>query len=106
MKYNYLDYKIKSNFQAACQGDSGGPLFIDTKTNEVNGDKGRTLIGILSGGQACGRENVTNWWQRVSSFLHWIKCIKNQATKNKSTKEIGNICAEFVKEFETKFVLN
>ena len=97
---------INNESMSGKSSKSASPLFVDTKTEGENGDKGRTLIGILSGGQACGRENVTNWWQRVSSFVPWIKCIKNQATKNKSTKEIGKICAEFVKDFEAKFVLN
>ncbi|XWX00439.1 hypothetical protein V2A60_008459 [Cordyceps javanica] len=44
-----------------CQGDSGGPLIDQSK---------RTLIGIVSEGQGCGR---TGLYTRVGSFIPFIE---------------------------------
>ena len=55
--------------QGPCQGDSGGPLYIEETT--ANGDvRGRTVVGIVSGGIGCGgdpakKPNYPKWWARV-----------------------------------------
>ena len=87
-------------YQGPCQGDSGGPLYINTKV-QTNGDiTGQTLAGIHSGAQGCGRKNYTQWWQRVSSFLPWIKCIKKYAELNKFTQDVEKICLRIVTLFD------
>ena len=80
--------------QGACGGDEGGPLYINTKINDNTGDiNGRTLAGIFSGSgkYECGK-SVINYWQRISEFLPWIKCVKRNAEENKPTEEIEKEC--------------
>ena len=80
--------------QGACEGDEGGPLYINTKIDNQTGDiNGRTLAGIFSGSGEfkCGKSEI-NYWQRVSEFLPWIKCVKRIAEENKATEEIEKEC--------------
>ena len=80
--------------QGACEGDEGGPLYINTKIDNQTGDiNGRTLAGIFSGSgeYKCGKSEI-NYWQRVSAFLPWIKCVKRIAEENKATEEIEKEC--------------
>ena len=80
--------------QGGCNGDEGGPLYINTKINDQTGDiNGRTLAGIFSGSgeYECGKSEI-NYFQRVSEFLPWIKCVKRYAEENKPTEEFEKEC--------------
>ena len=80
--------------QSGCEGDEGGPLYINTKINDQTGDiNGQTLAGIFSGSgkYECGKAEI-NYFQRVSEFLPWIKCVKRNAEENKATEEIEKEC--------------
>jgi secreted trypsin-like serine protease len=44
----------------SCQGDSGGPLY--DKTNKV-------LVGVVSFGEGCGRQDYPGVYTRVSSVV-------------------------------------
>ena len=85
--------------QGACEGDEGGPLYINAKTNDANGDiNNQTLAGIFSGSgkYECGKAEI-NYFQRVSEFLPWIKCVKRNAEENKATEEIEKECESEIK---------
>lgn len=51
----------------ACQGDSGGPLVQrqDLSDNSV-------LVGVVSYGKGCARENSPGVYTRVSAYVDWI----------------------------------
>jgi len=49
----------------SCQGDSGGPLFVSKNSNPV-------LIGVVSWGQGCARDNYAGVYARVSALSDWI----------------------------------
>lgn len=49
----------------SCQGDSGGPLFVNKNSNPV-------LIGVVSWGQGCARDNYAGVYARVSYLSGWI----------------------------------
>ena len=69
-------------------------MYINTKIDNQTGDiNGRTLAGIFSGSgeYECGKSEV-NYWQRVSEFLPWIKCVKRNAEENKPTEGIEKEC--------------
>ena len=53
----------------SCQGDSGGPL-INKKT--------RTLIGVVSYGQGCGRKHKYGIYSNVSNGNEWITSVMNK----------------------------
>ena len=85
--------------QGACEGDEGSPLYINAEINDKTGDiNKRTLAGIYSGSgtKECGKKNVPNYWQRVSEFLPWIKCVKKHAELNKTTRDVERACNQFV----------
>jgi len=49
----------------SCTGDSGGPL--------VKKEDGRwTVIGLVSYGDDCGKQNYAGFYTRVTSFMKWI----------------------------------
>lgn len=51
----------------ACQGDSGGPFFTMTESNEP------VLVGVVSWGIGCAREELPGVYSRVSNNLDFIK---------------------------------
>ena len=53
----------------SCQGDSGGPL-INKET--------RTLIGVVSYGQGCGRKHKYGVYSNVSNGYEWITSMMNK----------------------------
>ena len=90
--------------QGACEGDEGGPLYINAKINDNTGDiNNRTLAGIFSGSGKydCGKSEI-NYWQRVSEFLPWIKCVKRNAEENKPTEEFEKECASEINSSRNK----
>ena len=85
--------------QAGCEGDSGGPIYINEQIEESTGDlTGRTLAGTFSGSgtNACGNLNIPGYYQRISEFLPWIKCVKKHAELNKTTRNVERACNQFV----------
>uniref|UniRef100_A0A8C2UW08 Transmembrane protease serine n=2 Tax=Chinchilla lanigera TaxID=34839 RepID=A0A8C2UW08_CHILA len=55
----------------ACEGDSGGPLVIARDRNVWY------LIGIVSWGIGCGKENKPGLYTRVTHYRDWIKSKTN-----------------------------
>ena len=57
----------------SCQGDSGGPLVTTARTTRHRAKKtGWSLIGVVSWGLGCARENTYGVYTEVSHYLHWI----------------------------------
>ncbi|MEJ1274719.1 transmembrane protease serine 11g [Cricetulus griseus] len=55
----------------ACEGDSGGPLVISHDRNIWY------LLGIVSWGIDCGKENKPGIYTRVTHYRNWIKSKTN-----------------------------
>uniref|UniRef100_A0A8C8TKN4 Transmembrane protease serine n=1 Tax=Peromyscus maniculatus bairdii TaxID=230844 RepID=A0A8C8TKN4_PERMB len=55
----------------ACEGDSGGPLVISSDRNIWY------LLGIVSWGIDCGKENKPGIYTRVTHYRNWIKSKTN-----------------------------
>ena len=53
----------------ACQGDSGGPLTY-RDSNGVH-----TLVGLVSWGVGCARDQIPGIYTRITYMLNWIKTI-------------------------------
>ena len=62
------------------------------------------MAGILSGGGTtnCGKEDIYNYWIRVSEHLPWIKCVQRNANENETTRDIERACNQFIKQFNRK----
>ena len=91
--------KILFIIQASCAGDSGGPLYINEQIDEITGElTGRTLAGTHSGSGTltCGNLNIPSYYQRISEFLPWIKCVKKNAELNKTTRDVERACNQYV----------
>jgi len=60
----------KKGGEDACQGDSGGPLsYLD-----INGGKQVWwLMGAVSFGVGCGRENLGGVYAEISHFTKWTE---------------------------------
>lgn len=50
-----------------CQGDSGGPLFLPATEKSLP-----VLVGVVSFGAGCAKENAPGVYTRISSFNEWI----------------------------------
>uniref|UniRef100_A0AAY4CDF7 T-plasminogen activator n=1 Tax=Denticeps clupeoides TaxID=299321 RepID=A0AAY4CDF7_9TELE len=49
----------------ACKGDSGGPLVCPS------GDR-MTLLGLISWGDGCGKQDTPGVYTRVTQYVHWV----------------------------------
>lgn len=56
---------FKAGQKDSCSGDSGGPLFIHEDGHAL-------LIGVVSWGKGCARENKYGVYSKVNSQLDWI----------------------------------
>ncbi|KXJ85241.1 putative trypsin [Microdochium bolleyi] len=54
--------------KATCQGDSGGPV-VDPAT--------KTVLGVVSWGDGCGKPGRPGVYARVGQFIDWIKANPN-----------------------------
>lgn len=57
----------------ACQGDSGGPLVQKQPLTDTS-----VLVGIVSFGKGCARQNSPGVYTRVSAYIDWITNRINQ----------------------------
>lgn len=57
---------FNSGGKDSCQGDSGGPLFVHNGAKNV-------LVGVVSAGAGCARENYYGLYARVTTYVDWIK---------------------------------
>ena len=74
-------------------------MYINQQIDVSNGGlSGRTLAGLLSGSgtSSCGNLNIPNYYQRISEFLPWIKCVKKNAELNKTTRDVERACNKIV----------
>ena len=80
-------------------------MYINTQKNPVTEEiTGQTLAGLLSGSgiDNCGQHNIPNYWQRISEFLPWIKCVKRNAEGSKTRRDVERACNQFVKKYTRK----
>lgn len=54
-----------------CQGDSGGPAISYQMVPGI-GETRATLMGLVSWGYGCGRENSPGVYTKVSKYVDWI----------------------------------
>jgi secreted trypsin-like serine protease len=90
----------------SCQGDSGGPL--------MRTENGRyTVIGIVSHGSGCAREDHAGIYTRVTSFIDWINEVaedgwcgspESATTSNPTITETNNAPTTRRRSTDTKFV--
>ncbi|XP_050435719.1 vitellin-degrading protease-like [Adelges cooleyi] len=64
---NMICAGYKEGQQDACQGDSGGPMHRHMDSSNV-----LEVIGIVSWGKGCARENYPGVYTRVANYLDWI----------------------------------
>ncbi|XP_025416029.1 trypsin-like [Sipha flava] len=64
---NMICAGYKEGQQDACQGDSGGPMHRHIYSSNV-----MEVIGIVSWGKGCARENYPGVYTRVANYLNWI----------------------------------
>ncbi|XP_054158936.1 transmembrane protease serine 9-like [Oppia nitens] len=86
-QFNIVDSMLCAGDRAggkdSCQGDSGGPLMYRRPT-----DTKWELIGIVSFGAGCGRENSPGANTRVTHYIDWIGdngLIEDMDTNNTTT---------------------
>ncbi len=68
---NMITAGYKEGGKDACQGDSGGPMVT------FNADYKPVLVGVVSWGQGCAREDKYGVYSRVSAAYEWIQQTMN-----------------------------
>lgn len=62
-------YKTQIEILTSLQGDSGGPLQV----TDSSGTCVYQVLGVISYGYQCGRDNKPAIFTRVSYYKHWIE---------------------------------
>ena len=62
LTHNMICAGYLSGLRDSCQGDSGGPLVVD-----------HTLVGIVSWGYGCAKQNFLGVYTKVQNFKGWIE---------------------------------
>lgn len=74
VKENMFCAGFRAGRKDACQGDSGGPIGREDRANNKF-----TLVGVISWGQGCARENKYGVYTDLSKMLGFVEDVKNYA---------------------------